>query len=144
MKRITSLVVQSLVALLIATGTLAGNLQAQTDLSMTVSVPFQFTVGTQSIAPGTYRFSLISSSFGLSVRNVKTGQERVFPLRPGQQRAFESQGRLIFRNSDGCSVLSEIYFPGTDRLSEVSQRHCAGGIEARKPPTGTSIFVAQR
>jgi hypothetical protein len=138
MKRITSLVIQSLVTILIGGGILAGNLQAQTDLAMTVSIPFPFTVGTQSIAPGTYQFSLISSQFLLSVLNVKTGDKNVFPMRPGQQHAFESHGRLIFRNSDGCSTLSEIYFPGTDRFSEVSQRHSIG-----RPSTGNSISMAR-
>ena len=122
MKRITSLVVQSLVTILIGSGTLAGSLQAQTNLAMTVSVPFPFSVDTHRVAPGTYQFSLVSNQFLLSVLNVKTGHEEVFPVRPGQQRAFESHGRLIFRKSDEGRILSEIYIPGNDRLSEVSQR----------------------
>lgn len=144
MKRTTSLIVKSLVILLIGSGTLADNLQAQTDLAMTVSIPFQFTVGTQNIGPGTYQFSLVSGAFLLSVVNLKDGHRQFFPVRPEQQRAFESHGRLIFSNSDGCSVLSEIYIPGTDSFSEVSQRHCVGRFEAKKSSTGNSISVAQR
>jgi hypothetical protein len=144
MKRISSLIAKSLVTILIGSGTLAINLQAQSDLAMTASIPFPFTVGTQSMAPGTYEFSLVSSQFLVSVRNVKTGHQEMFPVRPGQQLAVEQCGRLKFRNSNARSILSEVHFPGTDRFSEVDQGHGIGSIEAKNPSTDSSISVAQR
>ncbi len=143
MKRITSFVVKSLVTILIGSGPLAGNLQAQIDRSMTASIPFPFTVGTHTIPPGTYRFSLASSQFLLSVLDVKTGHEEIFPVRPVEQSASESHGRLIFRNSEGYSALSQIYFSGTGTFSEVNQRQSVARSEAKRFSTGNSISVAQ-
>jgi hypothetical protein len=144
MNRITSLVVQSLVAILIGSGALATNLQAQVDLSMTTSISFPFTVGTETIPPGTYQFSLASSPFLLSVLNVKTGHEQVFFVRPEKQRAFRSYGRLIFQGSEGCSALSQIHFPGTNTFSEIDQRHNAAKFAAKKCSADNSIDLAQR
>jgi hypothetical protein len=144
MKRTTSLVLRWLVAILIGSGTLAMNLQAQSDLAMTVSIPFPYTVGTQSIAPGTYQFSLVSNQFLLSVLNVKTGSKEMFRVQPEQQLAFDPHGHLIFRKSEGRSVLNEVHFPGTDMFSEVVQRHSVGRIEAKGPSTSNSMSMAQR
>jgi hypothetical protein len=76
MTRFTSLAAKSLVTFLIAGGTLATNLQAQSDVAITARVPFPFTVGKHSIEPGTYQFSLLTSQFLLSVVNVKPGPWR--------------------------------------------------------------------
>lgn len=143
MKRITSLVVKSLATFLIGSGSLAMNLQAQSE-AITVSVPFPFTVGTQSIEPGIYQFSLLSSQFLLSVLNVKTGDMEIFSVHPEQLRAVEQQGRVVFSNSEGCSALSQIYFPGALTFSEIDQRHCAARTEAKRFPTGDSNAVARR
>lgn len=144
MKPMMSLVVKSLVTILIGGGTLAMNLQAQTDPGMTVSIPFPFTVGTQNIAPGTYRFSESSDPFLLSVCNVQTGHEELFLLFPEQRGTFEPRGRLVFRTSEGSSILNKVQFPGSDQFSEVIQRHRGGRIEAARSSTGNSMSVAQR
>ncbi|MFZ0273681.1 MAG: hypothetical protein WB524_01480 [Acidobacteriaceae bacterium] len=144
MKRITSLIAKSLVAILIGGGALAGNLQAQSDSGITVSIPFPFTVGTQCIAPGTYRFSLVSDQFLLSVLNVKTGSEEMFRVQPEHQRALESHGHLIFRESEGYRALNEVHFPSADTFSEVIERRSAGRLEAKKTSTSNSISVGQR
>jgi hypothetical protein len=144
MNRVTSFAVKSFVAVLIGSGTLASNVQAQVDRSMTTSIQFPFTVGTQAIPPGTYQFSLTSSPFLLSVLNVKTGHEQVFFVRPEKQRAFQSYGRLIFSGSEGCSALSQIHFPGTNTFSEIDQRHNAAKFAAKKCSADNSIDLAQR
>ena len=144
MKHTPSSVVRSLVILLIGCGTLAASLQAQFDSSVTVRVPFPFTVGTQTIPAGTYQFSLLSSQFLLSVLNVKTGEQEMFSVHPERQRAIAPQGRIVFHNSEGSSVLSQIYFPGSYTFSEINQRHDARRLEAKKSSTDTSISVAQR
>ena len=144
MTKFTSLVVTSLATLLIGSATLAINLQAQSDDAITVRVPFSFTVGTQSIAPGTYRFSLLSSQFLLSAVNVKTGDMEMFDVRPEQQRAVDQHGRLVFRNTEGSSVLNEVHFPGTGLFSEVIQRRDDRRLEAKTSSTDSSISVAQR
>jgi hypothetical protein len=143
MKLIPSLVIQSLIATLMGSGMLAEKMQAQSDIAITASISFPFTVGTQRIAPGTYRFRLISP-FDLSVMNVKTGDIEMFAVRPEKQRAFEQHGRLIFRSSAGSDVLNEVHFPGADTLSELIQRRGVGRMEAKKSSTTDSASVAQR
>ena len=144
MKRISSLIAKSLVSILIGSGSLAMNLQAQSDLAMTISIPFQFTVGTHSMEPGTYEFSLVSSPFLVSVLNVKTGHQEMFPVRPAQQLAVEERGHLKFQNSHACRVLDEIHFPGTDRFVELTQRQGVASIAAKSSPASTPVSVAQR
>jgi hypothetical protein len=142
MTKFTSLVVTSLVSLLIGSATLATNLQAQSDDAITIRIPFPFTLGTQSIAPGTYQFSLLSSRFVLCVVNVKTGAREMFDVRPEQQRAVDQHGRLVFRNTEGSSVLNEVHFPGTRLFSEVIQLQDVRRIKAKRPSTDNSISVA--
>lgn len=144
MKRITSLVVKSLVIILIGSATLAMNLQAQSDLATTARIPFPFTVDAQRIPAGTYQFRLVSSPFLLSVRNVKTGSEELFIVRPKNQPAVEPSGRLTFGNSEGSRALNEVHFPFTDTFIEVIQRHSAQKVEAMRPSTFKSMTVAQR
>jgi hypothetical protein len=132
MTKFTSLVVTSLVTLLIDSATLAPNLQAQGDDAITLRVPFSFTVGTESIAPGTYQFSLLSSQFLLSVVNVKTGDTEIFTVRPERQRVPDQHGRLVFRNSEGSSVLNEVHFPGAGLFSEVIQRRDDRRLETKR------------
>ena len=144
MKRIRLHAVQSLAAVLLSCGTLTTNLQAQSDLAVTVSVPFRFTVGKQSLAPGTYRFSQESDPFLLSVLNVKTGGEQIFTVLPEQQGAFDSQGHVLFGKSGGASSLNEIHFPGTDTFCEVIQRHRVRKVEAKQSTPSNVMSLAQR
>jgi hypothetical protein len=144
MNRITSLVAKSLIIILMSSGSLAIDLQAQSDLPMTVSIPFAFTIGTQRIAPGTYQFSLVSGQFLLSVRNVKTVREEMYRVRPEHQRALESPGRLLFRKSEGSNVLSEVHFPDTTTFSEVIQLHDHRRVEAKRATSNISMLVGQR
>lgn len=144
MKRIPSILIESLATILIGSGPLAMNLQAQNDLAVTVTIPFPFTVDRQSIAPGTYQFSLSPDQFLLSVINVKTGHRQMFDVYPVWQRTPEEHGYLIFRSSTGCSVLNEVHFSGTDTYSELIPRHHPERIEAMPSAAGNAMRVAQR
>jgi hypothetical protein len=144
MTRISSLVI-SLVTILIGSATLATNLQAQDDDAITVTVPFRFTAGTETIAPGTYQFStVVSDPFLLTMVNVKTGDKEMFLVRPERQHGIEQRGRLVFRDWQGNSVLNEIHFPGTGTFSEVIERHGARRMVAKKSSPGNANSVAQR
>ena len=142
MNRIRSLVTRVLI--LAGCGTLAFNLHAQTESAVTVSVPIPFTVGTRSIAPGTYQFSLVSSSFLLSVRDVKTGNREMFMVRPEKEHSTPVRGRLIFQNCDVHCALDQIHFPGGDTFTQLIQPRGADRLEAKKSSPGASISVAQR
>jgi hypothetical protein len=144
MKRISSLIVKSLVTLLIGGATLATSVQAQEDWAVTATVPFPFTVGKQSIAPGTYQFSLESSLFLLSVTNVKTGDKELFTVRPENQPAIEEHGRIIFRDSDGSNALNEVHFPGTDMFSKLIVRHGPRRMEAKKSSSSHAVSIGHR
>ena len=143
MKRIKSLVVKSLVMILIG-GAFAIRLQAQSDLAVTVSIPFPFTVGNQTIAPGTYRFGLQSSPFLLSVIDVKTGDTEMFSVHPEQQTTYEQRGLLVFRKEEGSRILSEVHLPGTEVFSEVLEGRGKRRTEAKKSSTCQAVTVAQR
>ena len=143
MTRFRSLLIRSLVTLLTGSAAFATHLQAQSDV-MTVWVPFRFTAGTTTLAPGTYEFNLPSDQFLLSVVNVKTGATKLFAVRPERQAGEERHGHLVFRDADGGKVLNEIHFPGTGIFSEVLRRGEARTMEAKKSSTVHSNVVAQR
>lgn len=149
MKRISSAVIKPLVAIFIGSGALAGNLQAQSDLSVTATVSFPFTIDNQTIAPGTYRFSPLpgrveTSQFLLSVVDVKTDHMKIFPMLPERQRSIEKYGRLVFHNAMGRSFLGEIYFPGTDTFVEVLPGHPAETKGTQPSVINSAVSVAQR
>jgi hypothetical protein len=144
MKRILSSVVTSLVTILIGSGCFAMNLQAQDDEAITASIPFPFTVGNQTIAPGTYRFGLQSSPFLLSVIDMKTGDTEIFSVHPEQQRTYEQHGLLVFRKEEGSRILSEVHLPGTEVFSEVLEGRGKRRTEAKKSSTCQAVTVAQR
>lgn len=142
MRRFTSYFAKSLVALLLVGGPFATYMQAQND-AVTVSVPFRFTMGTHSIAPGMYQFALVSSQFLLSVTNVKTGRVEMFDVRPERQSSVEERGRLTFRNAAGRNVLDQVHFPDTDTFSEVIEPSHAGRTESARVGAGTPVNGAQ-
>lgn len=148
MTRFRSVLAKSLLALLIACGTFATTMQAQ-DGAITVSVPFAFTVGSQSLAPGTYQFSLDYSALGsdqflLSVLNVKTSAMELFDVLPQRQRMVEERGHLTFHTSADRHVLAEVHFPGTDTFSELSPRRPAGNSPAMQSSASKSVPEARR
>ena len=148
MKRFPVVIIKSLVTILVGSGILAADLQAQS-VAITVSVPFPFTVSAQSIAPGTYRFSLVSSrmessQFLLSMTNVKTGDMEMFDVRPEWQNTFEQHGHLVFHCTAGLRVLNEVHFPGSDEFSELIQRRHWEGAEATPSSKSNGVCLAQR
>ena len=144
MKRIPLLVIKSLIAAVVVTGPAALTLQGQSNLEMKATIPFSFIVGTRSITPGSYQFSLMGSPFLLSVLNVKTGHQELFPVHPGSQEVFESTGCLTFQKSDNASVLTEVHFPGTDTLTRVNGPHGVQGSQTRLCSKSEPLSVVER
>lgn len=142
MKRTSFLIVSMLVAILI--GTCTSLLSAETESEVTAEIPFPFTVGKQTIAPGTYQFSLVSGQFLLSVRNLKTGHPEMFGVRPEQEYATKPHGRLVFLRCGGSDVLNEIHFREADTFIQVRQPHCAAQTETKRVLPNDSVSVAQR
>ncbi len=144
MKRLRLLAVPSLVTVLLGSGSFAPNLQAQSELAITVSVPNAFTAGTETFAPGTYRFTQEFDPFVLSVLNVETGGERLFSVAPGRQGATEQYGYAVFSKSGGSSVLDQVHFPGTDTFSELVHRPRHGRIVANQSSGKKTVYIAQK
>ena len=144
MKRIRLLVVKSLIAAVVVTGPVALTLQAQSNLEITATILFPFIVGTRSITPGRYQFSLMGSPFLLSILNVKTGHQELFPVYPGSQQAFESNGRLTFREFNSSSVLTDVHFPGTDALTQVNGPYGVRGSQTRLCSKSEPLSIVER
>jgi hypothetical protein len=144
MKRMTSVIVKSLFAILISCGPLALAAHAQDDSAITANVPFAFSVGNQEIAAGSYKLRLTSDRFQLSVRNVLTGNEQIFAVHPEVERKLTSEGRLMFQVCDGRIYLAEIHIPGTNRFSETVNGAVGGGADAAACSKENSTVVALR
>lgn len=122
MKRMTSIIVGSLFAILISVG-LSITAHAQYDPGIVVSIPFAFYANGHEITAGTYRLRLADSNFLLSVRNVNTGNEQMFHVHPETDRKVASQGRLTFQVCEGHSYLTQVHIPGSDLFSETASGH---------------------
>ena len=144
MKRIMSVMMKSLLIVLIGGGVLATSLQAQSEHTVTVRIPFQFTVGRQSIAPGIYRISLSPSTFEMSIVDAKSGHAEMFAVLPEQERALERGGRVVFQKREDRRVLNEVHFPGTDIFIQVIQPHGVERFMAKRSAPSDSVSVAQR
>jgi hypothetical protein len=143
MKRIPSHFMRSLAIFLIASGPLAVHLKAQSDHSITASIPFPFTAGTQTMAPGTYRFEQMGA-YEVSILNVKTGVKQIFSVHPGSQRTLAQHERVIFRIRAKRSFLSEVDFSGTGMLVNLSRSAVQEEMKAVQPLPRNSVLVAQR
>jgi hypothetical protein len=143
MKQIPSHFIRSLAIFLIGSGTLAVQLKAQSDHSITASIPFAFTAGTQIMAPGTYRFERMGA-YEVSILNVKTGMKEIFPVHPGSQRTLAQHERVIFRILAKRSFLSEVDFSGSEMLVNFSRSAVREELKAMQPSPGSLVTVAQR
>ncbi|HEY4357033.1 MAG TPA: hypothetical protein VGN16_14890 [Acidobacteriaceae bacterium] len=144
MKRIRSLVVKLFVAAAIVAGPLALTLQAQNNLEITATIPFPFIMGTWSIAPGSYQFTLTGNPLLLSVRNVKTGHHELFPVHPGSEPVRESKGYLTFQKSDTSNVLTVLHFPGNDGVTQVNRPHSVRGSQTKLSSKSEASSVVGR
>lgn len=144
MKRMDSIIVKSLFAILIAGGPLASSALAQDDPAITANVPFAFSVGNQEIAAGTYQLRLTPNRFQLSVRSVPTGKEQVFAVHPEAEQKFTPQGRLMFQVCDGHIYLAEIHIPGANQFSETVNGAAQRVADAAACSKENSMAVALR
>jgi hypothetical protein len=144
MKRMRSIIVGSLVAVLIAGGTFTSKLHAQNDPGVVFSVPFAFTADGRNIAAGTYELNLVSNKFMMSIRNMETGDMQVFTVHPEEQRAIDSHGRLIFHSCGGHMDLTEFHVPGTNLFSETIPPRQQKNMEAKACPAPDFVTLASR
>lgn len=144
MKLMSSILVRSLIVVLTGgiAATIAQNMAAAQ--TITVTVPFAFSAGSQDFPAGTYRLSM-QSEWLLSVRNLKTGGENIFPVHPEQEDRSEQRGCLRFRSFGGRSYLAGVYVPGTNRYGELNNGiHAASTAEARLCSPGASRLASSK
>ncbi len=144
MKRITSIVAGSLLAILIVGGGFAARLQAQDDLGVTFKVPFAFSADGQNIPAGTYQLSLVSNPYTMKIRNVQTGDQRFLSVRPEQQRTVASRGLLVFHDCGDRKDLAEFHIPGNSLYSETIAPRGMKNMEGKTCPAPGALTVASR
>ena len=141
MKRLTSIVTGSFIAVLFGCGALIANANAQAEPGEIFTVPFAFTADGHNVAAGTYEISLVSNHYLISIRNVQTGKEQFFTVIPEQQLTIASQGLLVFHRCGQRKDLTEFHIPGTDLYSTtIAPRHAnASELESCSPESTTTI-----
>jgi len=90
MKRFSSIPARLLFAALAIGLPFIASPDAAAAQAITVNVPFPFSAGNQNFVTGIYRLSMLSDWL-VSVRSLKTGEERIFPAHPEQGRRFEQR-----------------------------------------------------
>ena len=86
----------------------AASAHAQSSGSMTANIPFEFSVGGVSFAPGQYEF-LRAGTYLFQVRDAD-GRSRMTPASaPIQENKRPEQSRLTFATVDGRHVLIQIW-----------------------------------
>jgi hypothetical protein len=144
MKRMSSIIVGSLVAVLIVGGTFTAKMHAQDGPGVVFSVPFAFTADGHNIAAGNYELNLVSNEFLMSIRNLKTGELQLFGVHPDQERKIEERGRLIFEGCGEHRYLAQFHIPGTNVYSTTMTPNRVKNAEAKACPATDFVTLAAR
>lgn len=144
MKRITSIVAAYLLAVLIGTGVFSSSANAQTEPAQVFSVPFPFTVDTHVIDAGTYEINRGSNQFLISIRNLQTGEQQLFAVRPEQQRTISSHGVLVFHRCGPRRDLAEFHVPGTNLYSTIIPPRQTAASDLERCSEGDTTTLAAR
>jgi Cytochrome C oxidase, cbb3-type, subunit III len=84
---------------------------------MKVEVPYQFTLGSKAMHPGTYTFDYVEDQNMLLVKspNSEPITELVMTRISGPDD-FLRNGSIVFDRTDGGRIISEVWIPGMDGL----------------------------
>jgi cytochrome c553 len=105
---------RSLMALALVTFFAVGVAFGQTG-SLRFEIPYQFSLGSKVLPPGTYTFS--TNSFGLAVQSAAGAHysSHVITWISGPAELLRD-GSLVFDKSNGSRILSEVWMPGANGL----------------------------
>lgn len=144
MKHITSILAASLFAILTGVAMFTANANAQTESGQIFTVPFAFTADGHVINPGTYQVNLAFNQHQISIRDLATGDEQFFAVRPEQQRIIPSRGVLVFHHCGLRKDLTEFHIPGTNYYSAtVAPRHASSSDLERCSANDTTTIAAR-
>jgi hypothetical protein len=98
----------------IATGLLgaAPNASAQTN-QMTVTIPFDFSIGIHQVAAGSYSVERVTD-YALEIRNNKTRKGIFLMVRGENRHDSVSKSRLVFERAGSGMYLTQAWFAGTN------------------------------
>jgi asparagine N-glycosylation enzyme membrane subunit Stt3 len=113
-----SIAILGLFVVLVSSSALA---QGHVQDSVTVTVPFAFSIGTTDLAPGTYEVRRVGQSGRFYfIQNTETKQAQTIsgtvPLYPGWDTG---KPRLVFRQYAGRHFLSQVWTSGLTQGSEL-------------------------
>jgi cytochrome c5 len=103
-----------MLSFLLATAGLACLAQGQTRERITV--PYPFTVASTQLPPGTYTFVIGDRSIVIQSDTTSDQAQGMFITRLSGPNPFLQAGTLVFDNTDGGHVLSEIWIPRGDGI----------------------------
>lgn len=91
---------------------LCGPVAAQ-DKSVTVKIPFDFSVNDQNVPAGKYRISLQAPRYLLFVDTQSTKKQYLMLVQPTWEQNSNDRGHLIFRRyGDSNYYLYQVWMPG--------------------------------
>jgi hypothetical protein len=101
-----------LLSLPMVSGLLSAAPSASAQTPMTVTIPFDFTIGTHHLAAGSYSIERISDCF-VAVRSKKTSKTEVLMVRKEEGRRG-SGAHLVFQREGSGAYLTQAWFSGTN------------------------------
>lgn len=105
----------SLMAGVLVTVFTVGFAFAQQGVVMRVNIPYEFSVGSKALPPGTYALTVNDREFGIqSATNGATHLRIITQL--GGPTEFFRDGALVFDTTGGGHILSEVWIPGADGI----------------------------
>ena len=110
MFRISSIFIGAALALSLGSA-LSGPAAAQAQ-SVTVNIPFGFSVNDQNLPAGTYRISLQAPRYLSFVDTQSTNKQYLMLVQPTWEQNSQDGGRLIFRRYGDSNYLYQVWMPG--------------------------------
>lgn len=129
----------SLLGLAIIFGVLAAS--AQMSAQYQAEIPFDFSVGNDNFAAGTYSIGPTSwnaSNGGLVLRNRKTGESRLLGIIQTAGDGRGENGKLYFINTGGRYIMSEIVTPTFIKKVKVAR---TGQLAGSTPPKAVAVKI---
>ena len=110
MFRISSIFTGAALALSLGSA-LSGPAAAQAQ-SVTVNIPFGFSVNDQNLPAGTYRISLQAPRYLSFVDTQSTKKQYLLMVQPTWEQNSQDGGRLLFRRYGGSHYLYQVWMSG--------------------------------
>lgn len=112
MKRIASMIVMAVFAVILFGWISPASAQAQEGVKLQAKISFPFTINNQHFSAGEYQFDFPSDPFLLTVHNLTTHRTYLLDVHPAGMPAQDREG-LVFGNDGGHYALVALHFSTT-------------------------------